>query len=154
MVEVSIHEGNNLRRIREILQMKQDTLALKLSMSQQAVSAMERRPVLGEALLQKLSTVLGVPPIVVRHFNDQRLRSFLVACFVANDMPASSDITSSGTLWVRYLDLIEENRRLYQELIREKEEKRSIRSQASYNDPGNSSNLLVSEPLAMYYSAN
>ncbi len=38
MTEKSIHEGRNVKRIREILGVKQDDLASDLGLSQQAVS--------------------------------------------------------------------------------------------------------------------
>jgi len=43
MTEKTIHEGRNVKRIREILGIKQDALAMELGLSQQAVSALSKR---------------------------------------------------------------------------------------------------------------
>ena len=38
-----VHQGHNVKRIREILGIKQDALAIKLGLSQQAVSQLEQK---------------------------------------------------------------------------------------------------------------
>jgi DNA-binding XRE family transcriptional regulator len=51
--EISIHEGRNVKRIREILGIKQDTLALELGLSQHAVSALKQKEVLDKDVIEK-----------------------------------------------------------------------------------------------------
>ena len=48
MTEKTIHEGRNVKRIRELMGIKQDTLALELGLSQQAVSALEQKEKIDE----------------------------------------------------------------------------------------------------------
>ncbi len=43
MAEKIIHEGRNVKRIREILGIKQDALAFELGLSQQAISQLEQK---------------------------------------------------------------------------------------------------------------
>lgn len=53
MTEKTIHEGRNVKRIREILGIKQDALALELGISQQAISALEQKEALDKETLEK-----------------------------------------------------------------------------------------------------
>ena len=42
----TVHEGKNIKRIREILGIKQDALAIELGLSQQAISQLEQKETL------------------------------------------------------------------------------------------------------------
>jgi len=54
MTEKAIHEGRNVKRIREMLGIKQDALAMELGLSQQAVSSLEQKEALDKEVLKKL----------------------------------------------------------------------------------------------------
>src|SRR5574341_2311682 len=71
MTEKTIHEGRNVKRIREILGIKQDALALELGLSQQAVSALEQKEALDKDMLEKISKVLKVTPDAIRSFQEE-----------------------------------------------------------------------------------
>lgn len=51
----NIHLGHNVKRIREILGIKQDTLATQLGLSQQAISSLEQKETLGLPMLNKVT---------------------------------------------------------------------------------------------------
>ncbi len=59
MTEKTIHEGRNVKRIREILGIKQDALALELGISQQAISALEQKEALDKEMLEKVAKALN-----------------------------------------------------------------------------------------------
>lgn len=65
----SIHEGYNVKRIREVLGIKQDALALQLGLSQQAVSQLEQKEALDaeilELLLKLSKTFQKKPPLIL-----------------------------------------------------------------------------------------
>jgi transcriptional regulator with XRE-family HTH domain len=71
MTERTIHEGRNVKRIREILGMKQGTLALELGLSQQAISALEQKEALDKDMLEKIAGVLKVPVDVIKNYTDE-----------------------------------------------------------------------------------
>ena len=71
MTEKTIHEGRNVKRIREILGIKQDTLALELGLSQQAISALEQKEALDKDMLEKIATVLKVPSEAIKNFSEE-----------------------------------------------------------------------------------
>ena len=57
MTEKTIHEGRNVKRIREIFGIKQEALAMDLGMSQQAVSALEQKEALEKDMLEKIAAI-------------------------------------------------------------------------------------------------
>lgn len=58
----TVQIGLKIRRIREIVGMKQDTLASKLGISHQAVSKIEQSESIEEEKLQQIAEALGVTP--------------------------------------------------------------------------------------------
>ena len=71
MAEKVIHEGRNVKRIREILGVKQDALAVDLGLSQQAISQLEQKEVLDAEMLEKISASLKVPVEAIKNFDEQ-----------------------------------------------------------------------------------
>ena len=71
MTEKTVHEGNNVKRLREILRIKQDTLASELGLSQQAVSALEQKEALDKDMLEKIAAVLRVSPEAIKNFSEE-----------------------------------------------------------------------------------
>jgi len=71
MAEKTIHEGRNVKRIREILGIKQDVLATELGLSQQAVSSLEQKEKLDEKILTDVAKVLKVPVEAIKNFDEE-----------------------------------------------------------------------------------
>ena len=67
----TIHEGRNVKRLREILGIKQDALAIELGLSQQAVSALEQKEALDKDIIEKIAKVLKVPVEAIKNFNEE-----------------------------------------------------------------------------------
>ncbi len=80
----TIHEGHNVKRIREILGIKQDALAVQLGLSQQAVSQLEQKEVLDAAMLEKVSKALGVAPEAIKSFNEDTAINIVSSTFNDN----------------------------------------------------------------------
>ena len=70
MTEKTIHEGRNVKRIREMLGIKQDALAIDLGLSQQAISALEQKEALDKDILEKIAAVLKVPVEAIKNFDE------------------------------------------------------------------------------------
>ena len=81
MTERTIHEGRNVKRIREILGMKQDTLAFELGLSQQAISQLEQKEALDKELLEKVAKVLKVNPEAIANFSEEATMNFISTTF-------------------------------------------------------------------------
>lgn len=56
-----VHHGRNVKRLREILGIKQEVLADKLELSQQTVSKLENKEEIDEDTLQKIAVALNIP---------------------------------------------------------------------------------------------
>ncbi|WP_124579713.1 helix-turn-helix domain-containing protein [Pedobacter sp. KBW06] len=60
------HLGRNVSRIRTAREMKQETLAKALGISQQAVSRMEQRAMIKEDSLARIAKILDVPLATIK----------------------------------------------------------------------------------------
>jgi len=72
--EERIHEGKNLKRIREIMGLKQEVLGRKCpgNYSQQRISEFENQWTIDEPTLQELAEGLGVTIEFIRAFNEEK----------------------------------------------------------------------------------
>jgi transcriptional regulator with XRE-family HTH domain len=73
MQQKQVHEGRNVKRIREILGIKQDALAVDLGLSQQAVSQLEQKEALDADMLEKIAAILKVPVEAIKNFDDDTI---------------------------------------------------------------------------------
>jgi len=67
----TVHEGKNIKRIREILGIKQDALAIDLGLSQQAVSLLEQKETLDAPMLEQVAKALKVPVEAIKNFDEE-----------------------------------------------------------------------------------
>lgn len=131
MPERSIHHGRNLRRIREILEIKQDALAALLGddWNQQKISYLEQKQEIDSAILEEVAKALKVPVDAIKNFNEE------AAIFNIQHNYEGSN-SGSGTIGnnlnydnctfnsiEKLLEIVEENRKLYTALLKEKDEK-------------------------------
>lgn len=63
------HQGKNIKRYRDILGIKQETLALELNMTQQAISKLEQKEEIDEKTLNKVAEVLKIPVEAIKAEN-------------------------------------------------------------------------------------
>ena len=86
MTEKIIHEGRNVKRIREMLGVKQDALANDLGLSQQAVSQLEQKEALDKDMLEKIAAVLKVPVEAIRNFDEEKAINIISNTFHDNSI--------------------------------------------------------------------
>ena len=67
----TVHHGRNVKRIREILGIKQEALASDLGLSQQAISQLEQKEALDKDMLEKIAGALKVSPDAISNFNEE-----------------------------------------------------------------------------------
>lgn len=72
--EEKIHEGKNLKRVREIMGLKQDALGQKCEskFDQRRISEYENMWTVPEPALQELANALGVTVEFIRSFNEEK----------------------------------------------------------------------------------
>jgi transcriptional regulator with XRE-family HTH domain len=66
------HQGKNVKRIREILGIKQDALARDLGISQQAISSLEQKEALEKDMLEKIAQAMKVSPEMIKNFDEEK----------------------------------------------------------------------------------
>lgn len=66
-----MHLGRKVGRMRELLGIKQETLAAELGISQQAVSKLEQSEKIDDEKLEQVAKVLGVKSDAIRNFSEE-----------------------------------------------------------------------------------
>lgn len=121
MNEKTIHEGRNVKRIREILGVKQDALASELGLSQQAVSALEQKEALDKDVIEKIAKVLKVSPDAIRSFSEEATINIISSTLHDN---AGSIFNNAVFNPVdKWVEALEENKKLYERLLQAEREK-------------------------------
>jgi transcriptional regulator with XRE-family HTH domain len=122
MPEKTIHHGRNLRRIREILDVKQDTLASLLGddWNQQKISYLEQKEVIDSSILEEVAKALKVPADAIRNFNEEAAINNISCNFNDN---SSVNYRPVFNQIEKLVELVEENKKLYAALLKEKDEK-------------------------------
>ena len=124
MNEKTIHEGRNVKRIREILGIKQDALAMELGLSQQAISALEQKEKLDEKILVDVAKSLKISPEAIKSFNEEAAVNY-ISTFTENSVNNGAVYAFNSTInpIEKLIETMEENKKLLQSLLKEKDEK-------------------------------
>ncbi|MBN9382212.1 MAG: helix-turn-helix transcriptional regulator [Chitinophagaceae bacterium] len=69
----TIHHGNNLRCIRQLLGMKQEAFARAMGTTQQHISKLEKRETISKKKLEDAARVLGLPVEAIEQFDETSL---------------------------------------------------------------------------------
>ncbi len=117
MTEKNIHEGRNVKRIREILGIKQDALAAELGLSQQAVSALEQKEKIDDKLLNDVAKVLKVPSEAIKNMTDE-LSTNYINSFSENSVNNGAVFAFNSTF-----NPLEKMVELYEALLKSEREK-------------------------------
>ena len=129
-LQKEIHEGYNIQRIREILGMKQETLAKEVNMTQQNISKLEKTAHIPEDTLKKLAKGLGVTIDLIKNFNEEK---------AVYNIQANSDTTSNNNNNLNYKPTIhhtndlKEVAALFQQLLQSEKEKVTLLTEANKN---------------------
>jgi transcriptional regulator with XRE-family HTH domain len=119
-----VHQGRAVKRIREILQVKQETLANELGISQQSVSLLETKETIDPETLEQIAKTLKVPVDAIKNHNEEAAVSF-VSSF--HDNSVSHVIGNYGTYNFnpidKWVEALEKNEKLYEALLKSEREK-------------------------------
>jgi transcriptional regulator with XRE-family HTH domain len=121
MTETKPHIGRNITSLRELCKMKQETLAEKLGVSQQAVSRMEQNESVDDSTLEKVAKVLGITPDAIKNFN-----AAATMYYIQNNYEGSShngpNYNCTFNPLDKLIDIVEENKKLTSVLVTQMEE--------------------------------
>ncbi|MCE7067204.1 helix-turn-helix transcriptional regulator [Dyadobacter sp. CY326] len=116
-----IHEGRNLKRFREMLQIKQDYLAFELGedWNQQKISLLEQREKIDSDILEQVAAILKIPADAIRNFDEEKAVNIIASTFNDNSY-------NHGTIHIhpfeKLIQLHEEKIALYERMLKEKDE--------------------------------
>jgi transcriptional regulator with XRE-family HTH domain len=121
MTEKTIHEGRNVKRIREILDIKQEVLAAELGLSQQAISSLEQKEKIDAKILGDVAKVLKVPVEAIKNMNEDAGANYINTFHDSSKGEFNYHCTFNPL--DKYVEQVEENKRLYEALLNSEREK-------------------------------
>jgi len=79
MSEKTVHLGRNIKRIRELLGVKQDALAITLGddWNQQKISYLEAKEEIDGPLLDQVAKALKITPDAIKNFNEEAATNYI-----------------------------------------------------------------------------
>ena len=123
----TIHEGHNVKRIREIIGLKQEALALELGndWTQRKISLLEAKEQIEPEILEEVAKALKVPVEAIKNFDEES------AINIINNIHDNKfDNSSVGMVYQqilnpidRWMEALEENKKLYERLLQAEREK-------------------------------
>ena len=121
-----IHEGRNVKRFREFRGMKQEALADALGddWNQKKISLLEAKETIEPAILEQVAKALKVPADVIKNLDEEKAINIISNNSFENcDQPASIFYNSTINSTEKWLEALEEIKRLNAALVKEKDEK-------------------------------
>ncbi len=115
------HQGRAVKRIREILGIKQDALAIDLGLTQQAVSLMEQKEVLDAPMLQKVAEILKVPKEAIESFDEEAAVNVISNTYSFQDF--KDNAVASGFSFQPSFNPVDKVVELYERLLQAEKEK-------------------------------
>ncbi|MEO3404713.1 helix-turn-helix transcriptional regulator [Mucilaginibacter sp. CAU 1740] len=126
-----IHHGRNIKRFREMLGFKQEALALELGddWSQRRISLLEAKDTIEDDILAQVAAILKVPIEAIKNFDEQAAVTYFNT-FNDTSVNHGPFMGNYGTYNFnpieKWLEVIEENKKLYERLLQSEREKVEI----------------------------
>lgn len=123
-INKTIHEGRNIKRFREMLGIKQEALAAALGddWNQKKISLLEAKDKIETGILEDVAKALKVPIEAIQNFDEENALNV-----ISNTFHEAAFIGSHGTFNInpleKWMEVVEENKKLYAALLKEKDEK-------------------------------
>lgn len=123
-----IHHGRNIKRFREMLGIKQEALALELGddWSQRRVSLLEAKETIEDDILAQVAAILKVPVEAFKSFTEEAAINIISSTLHDNAGSINNNCTLTFNPIDKWLEVIEENKKLYERLLQSEREKVEI----------------------------
>ncbi|OOV19004.1 helix-turn-helix domain-containing protein [Flavobacterium sp. LM4] len=125
-MEQKIHQGRNVKRFREMLNIKQEALAYDLGedWNQKKISMLEQKDVIEDKLLKQISAILKIPVEAFQNFDEEQAVNIISNTF---NIEKEAYIGNAKPVFnINPLDelkkLHEEKIALYERMLKEKDE--------------------------------
>lgn len=117
------HLGRKVSRIRELLGIKQESLATQLGISQQAVSKLEQSEQIEDITLERIAIALGVKTEAIRNFSEEAVINIVSSTLHDNAGSYNSNCQITFNPIDKWVEAIEENKKLYEQLLKSERDK-------------------------------
>ncbi len=117
------HEGRNVKRLREILGIKQETLAAELGINQQKMSFWEQKEKIDDELMEQIAKALKVPVEAIRNFDDETAINIIATTFNSHDNSFATKCTFNINPIEHWVEALKKNEELYERLLQSEREK-------------------------------
>lgn len=120
----NIHQGRNVKRFREMLGLKQEAFAYQLGedWNQKRVSMLEAKEIVEPNILAEVAKALNVSEEAIKNFDGE-----MAVNVISNTFHQQAFINSAGTFNInpieKWLEALEENKKLYERLLASEREK-------------------------------
>lgn len=117
-----IHEGRNIKRFREMLSIKQETMAFELGKdwTQKKISQLEAKETVEKDILEQVAKILHVTPEAIQKFNEASAVNFITRTFTDfknNNSETSINCEINFNPLDKLMEALEENKKLREETI-------------------------------------
>ena len=110
----TVHHGHNIRRLRNILNIKQDSIAYALNMTQQNFSVLEQKQEIESSIIDRIAKVVNIPSELIKNFDEEG---------VINIISSTLHDNSGSVFYNPTFNPIDKIIELYERIIQEKNEK-------------------------------
>jgi len=107
------HYGHNIRRLRDMLGIKQEAVAFAMNMTQQNFSTLEQKEDIDDVILEKVARAMNIPVDAIKSFSEDN---------VINIISSSLHDNSGSVIYNPTFNPIDKVVELYEKLISEKNE--------------------------------
>ena len=119
-----IHEGRNIKRFREMLGIKQESLAIDLGddWTQKKISLLEAKETIDEAVLKQVSGILKIPGEAFQNFDEEQAINIIANTFDNGSILNGINHNPTFHPIDKLVQLHEEKIALYERMLKEKDE--------------------------------
>ncbi|MBS7231949.1 helix-turn-helix transcriptional regulator [Flavobacterium psychroterrae] len=123
-MEQKIHQGRNVKRFREMLGIKQESLAFDLGndWNQKKISVLEQKDVIEDNILSRISNSLKIPVEAFQNFDEEQAVNLISCNFSDNAMFNNRIEVFNNNPIEEIKKLHEEKIALYERMLKEKDE--------------------------------
>lgn len=118
----NIHEGRNIRRFRELLHIKQETLAREMGngWDEQKINQLELSETIEDAILTQVAEALKLPASALKELEEEQTVNIIANTF--EDVSIAFAYNCHFNPLDKILDMYEEHILIYKNMLQEKEE--------------------------------
>jgi transcriptional regulator with XRE-family HTH domain len=117
------HHGRNVKRLREIMGIKQETLAAELGINQQKMSYIEGKENVEKELMEQIAKALKVPIEAIENFNEEKAVNIIANSFTGESSAYVINYKCTFNPIESWIEVMNENKKLQDQLLQSEREK-------------------------------